>query len=75
LKSRRQALLQDVVRDLLDLPVPAHALGMLPEWTDGIVGLGGSLSSVIGLVQVGEAECLDTFGCLDDMFCVFELDV
>eukprot|EP00045_Choanoeca_perplexa_P010036 m.100420 g.100420 ORF g.100420 m.100420 type:complete len:256 (+) comp15123_c0_seq2:1201-1968(+) len=55
LKNRRQALLEGALRDMLDLPVPAHALGMLPQWTDGMVGLGGSLSSLIGLVQVWKA--------------------
>jgi len=47
LRDRSQAQVQ-LVSDLCDFTIPAAALGML-ELDDGIVGLAGTLSSILGL--------------------------
>lgn len=46
--SQRQATNVQLLSDLCDLTVPTSALGYLPL-DDGIVGLAGTVSSLLGL--------------------------
>ena len=51
MKERNASTLQ-LVQDTCDLLVPGHALGYIGGLDDGIVGLAGTLSSVIGVYNV-----------------------
>jgi hypothetical protein len=56
LVRQRQQLLLCLYRDVLDLPIPAFGIGMLPAGLTGLVGLAGTGSSLIGLYQVWAAS-------------------
>eukprot|EP00054_Salpingoeca_dolichothecata_P021343 m.136442 g.136442 ORF g.136442 m.136442 type:complete len:226 (-) comp23958_c0_seq12:426-1103(-) len=52
LQNKRKTITLNMIRDILDLPVPLFALDLLPFVPTGYVGLSGAISSVIGLHQM-----------------------
>lgn len=52
LRDQVVATILDMVREICDIPVPAFSLGLLHPSTTGMVGLSGTISSIIGLYQV-----------------------
>ncbi|RHZ75304.1 hypothetical protein Glove_216g203 [Diversispora epigaea] len=47
LKSERRALIRQMTIDFLDITIPATVLGYI-KWEDGIIGLAGVISSILG---------------------------
>lgn len=45
----RSGVTRQLVSDLCDITVPSFALGYAPFLDDGIVGIAGTVSSIIGL--------------------------
>eukprot|EP00043_Microstomoeca_roanoka_P001614 m.33738 g.33738 ORF g.33738 m.33738 type:complete len:251 (+) comp10922_c0_seq4:70-822(+) len=55
LRRQLRLLIIDMLREICDLPVPAHGLSLIPAQTTGLVGLSGTVSSLIGLWQAWTA--------------------
>ena len=69
LKAQYIAILVDMLREVCDLPVPAHALSLIPQQTTGLVGLSGTVSSIAGLYQVWLRVCFCVCVCVS--VCVY----
>lgn len=51
-RGQQQGYVLTLIRDMCDLPIPMHALDLLPTVPSGLVGLSGTIASLIGMYEV-----------------------